>query len=135
LLKIGYPYSSVLYIYLVAILGVLILSAFNLNVNAQRSSINWYELCTNPVVDILISEPCGTLTTDDGYTLTPEGERVLACLGGGALALAQPELMALKSLAPCGSNHSTGDTSSNTDIFSNNQKGDPLGSMLNSLFG
>lgn len=119
---------------MVAISGILISSAFISNVDAQRSSINWYELCINPVVDILISEPCSTLTTNGGYTLTPEGERVLSCLGGGALALAQPELMALKSLAPCGNNQNTGSSSSSSNMFSNNQQGDPIGSILNGLF-
>lgn len=124
-----------MYLSFVAILGILIVCTFSLNVNAQRSSINWYELCTNPVVDILISEPCSTLTTNGGYTLTPEGERVLACLGGGALALAQPELMALKSLAPCGSNYSTGSSFSHSNEYSNNQRDDPLGNMINGLLG
>jgi hypothetical protein len=39
----------------------------------------------DPLVDYVITEPCSTLTTSDGYTLTSEGERVLRCLAGGAL--------------------------------------------------
>ena len=31
--------------------------------------INWLEICRIPVVDALLSEPCETLTTPDGYTL------------------------------------------------------------------
>ncbi len=120
---------------IIAVLGILSLRIFSSNVEAQSSSVNWYNLCTNPIVDILISEPCSTLTTNGGYTLTPEGERVLACIGGGALALAQPEIMALKSLAPCGSNYSTGSSSSHTSVFSNNQQDDPISNILDGLFG
>lgn len=36
------------------------------------SGINWANICTNPLVEPLISEPCETLTSPDGYTLTPE---------------------------------------------------------------
>jgi hypothetical protein len=32
-------------------------------------------------VDERIIEPCETLTSPDGYTLTPEGQRVLKCIG------------------------------------------------------
>jgi hypothetical protein len=35
--------------------------------------INWGEVCRNPIVDFVIKEPCYTLTTPDGYTLTPWG--------------------------------------------------------------
>lgn len=121
---------------LVAIFGVVSLCTIPLQAIAQNDPrINWYELCTNPIVDILISEPCSTLTKDGGYALTKEGERVLSCLGGGALALAQPELMALKSLAPCGSNYSTGSSSSHTNVFSNNRQDEPIDNILNGLFG
>ena len=114
-----------------AILG---LGFFTSTTTAQKQGINWYKLCTNPIVDILITEPCSTLTTNGGYTLTQEGNRVLSCLGGGALALTQPELMALKSLAPCGSNYSTGSSYSHTNNFANNQQDDPIGNILNGLF-
>ena len=60
----------------------------------------------NPIVDSLISESCHTLMTNGGYTLTPEAERVLACLGGGAVALVAPQLThaltALKGVSNCG---------------------------------
>lgn len=32
--------------------------------------INWLDICRIPVVDLLLSEPCETLTTPDGFTLT-----------------------------------------------------------------
>ena len=41
-----------------------------------------------------IIEPCGTLVTPDGYGLTTEGLRVLACFAGGALVLIYPQLAA-----------------------------------------
>ena len=59
----------------------------------NKGSVNWYEICKNPIVGSLINELCHTLTTNGGYTLTPEGERVLVCLSGwGEIALAFPEL-------------------------------------------
>ena len=71
--------------------------------SANEPRINWYKLCKNPVVDILISQPCGELTTNGGFTLTPEGERVLACLGGGAATVlaGAPQLLALKNHVGC----------------------------------
>ena len=39
----------------------------------------------------MIVEPCESLTTDGGYTLTQEGKRVVACiLGAGVLLLTDP---------------------------------------------
>ena len=35
-------------------------------------------------MDAVITEPCSTLVTSDGYGLTGEGERVLYCVVGGA---------------------------------------------------
>jgi hypothetical protein len=51
----------------------------------QQNRINWLEICMDPLVDYVITEPCSTLTTADGFTLTPEGQRVLSCLAVGAL--------------------------------------------------
>jgi hypothetical protein len=67
-----------------------------------QNRINWLEICMNPLVDYVITEPCSTLTTSDGYTLTPEGERVLRCLAGGALVgLLAPELLTqIRQLGP-----------------------------------
>jgi hypothetical protein len=57
-------------------------------------------LCRIPVVDTLLGEPCETLTTPDGYTLTAEGKRVVGCIvgligGSAALLLADPTGKAL----------------------------------------
>ena len=49
--------------------------------------INWGQVCRNPIFDLLITEPCYTLTTPDGYTLTAEGERVVRCLAAGTILL------------------------------------------------
>jgi hypothetical protein len=67
-----------------------------------QNRINWLEICMNPLVDYVITEPCSTLTTPDGYTLTSEGDRVLRCLAGGALVgLLAPELlMQIRQLGP-----------------------------------
>lgn len=52
----------------------------------QHSGINWGAICR--ALQGHISEPCETLTTSDGYILTQEGKRVVACFLGGALLLA-----------------------------------------------
>jgi hypothetical protein len=54
-----------------------------------RVGPNWWKVCND--YDSLIIEPCGTLVTPDGYALTSEGLRVLACFAGGALALVYPQ--------------------------------------------
>lgn len=57
----------------------------------RRGGIYWWGVCTNPIVDALITEPCSTLVTPDGYELTSEGQRVLFCVvGGGVLYLVDP---------------------------------------------
>ena len=53
----------------------------------RQQGINWLKECRDPVVDAMIKEPCEELTTPDGYTLTPLGEHVLACLKGDSLTL------------------------------------------------
>ena len=69
---------------------------------SQQNRINWGEICMSPLVDYVITEPCTTLTSPDGYTLTAEGERVLRCLAGGALVgLLAPELLTqIRQLGP-----------------------------------
>lgn len=122
----------------ILLLPVLLISQSYTLIEAQSrgsSNVNWYEICKNPIVDSMITEPCHTLTTNGGYTLTPEGERVLACLGGGAAALAIPEIMALKSVSGCGSGSSSSSSNSIASTFSNNQNDDPITNILNSLFG
>ena len=77
----------------------------------KSQGINWGAICRS--YDALIVEPCETLTTPDGYTLTREGQRVfLVCIGGSALALllGHPELV-----QPIGSAARCGGTSSSTD--------------------
>jgi hypothetical protein len=54
-----------------------------------RIGINWRQVCND--YDTYIIEPCGTLVTPDGYGLTAEGVRVLACFAGGALVLVYPQ--------------------------------------------
>lgn len=70
--------------------------------SGQPSGINWLAICRIPIVDSVISEPCETLTSPDGYALTAEGERVLRCLGGGAVVFLLPsEIQAwIRSLGP-----------------------------------
>ena len=82
---------------------------------SQEIPINWLELCENPLVDALVSEPCLTLTSPDGFTLTKEGERVLGCLWGGTLAIMAgiPELATMGELVGCGEQSSL-TTDSNT---------------------
>ncbi len=81
-------------------------SASNATSPSSTSRINWGEVCRNPLIDSLITEPCETLTTPDGYTLTSEGNRVfLVCIGGGVLAtiLGYPEVTAsVAKAARCG---------------------------------
>lgn len=122
----------------ILLLPVLLVSQSYTLIEAQSSgssNVNWFKICKNPIVDRLITEPCHTLTTNGGYTLTPEGEKVLACLGGGAVALAIPELMTLKGVSGCGSGSSTGSSSSYSNSFSNDQNDNPITNVLNSLFG
>lgn len=83
--------------------------------STNNNGINWGEICQNPLVDALISEPCNILTTNNGYTLTPEGERVLGCIaGGGILLFIDPTgatlaaAQALGSATGCGNSNSNG---------------------------
>ena len=82
----------------------------------QQQGVNWLEICRNPMIDALITEPCESLTSPDGYTLTPQGEHALACIGGGALTLliSQPELLALRDAVGCGGNSGSNSSSSTT---------------------
>ena len=78
-----------------------------------------------------LSEPCETLTSPDGFTLTSRGQRVLVCLGvGGVATYLAPEILAsIKSLGPavgCGTN--TGGEPSPLG------QGNALDTMLGGLF-
>jgi len=69
---------------------ILLLTIFQTNLaqGAQtKIRINWLKLCENPLLDAAIAEPCQTLTSPDGYSLTSEGQRVLRCIAGGGLLL------------------------------------------------
>lgn len=105
---------------LVVTISLVFVTGININtVSAQSSAprVNWGQLCRNPMVDAVVAEPCETLTTPDGYTLTPDGERVAKCIaGGGLLLLVDPSGQALagaQTLGPAvGCGASTGTTSS-----------------------
>jgi hypothetical protein len=85
---------------------ILILGAFSVTQVSGTSSnrgINWEDMCR--LADVLISEQCNDLVNSNNpYQLTREGERVLNCIGGGALALATGhlELLALGPSVGCG---------------------------------
>ena len=104
---------------------------FLYQVHPQQNRINWGAICRNPIVDSFISEPCETLTSSDGFTFTPRGQRVLACLGAGGVAtlLAPDVLASIKSLGPAvGCGPDTGGESSPLG------QGNPLDTMLGGLF-
>jgi hypothetical protein len=90
LIRIVFEYikhkSIVMAFSIFSIIGLLIIfiPAF---AQQQQQGINWLKECKNPVIDAKIKEPCEELTTPDGYTLTPLGEHVLACLRGDPLTL------------------------------------------------
>ena len=66
----------------------------------------------------MITEPCYTLATPNGV-LTSEGQRVLGCIGGGALAVAigNFQLLTLAPAVGCGgSSNSFASGSGNNDI-------------------
>ena len=114
---------------------VVVLVSFTfIQAHSQTSGINWRDICRNPVVDMLISEPFSTLTTNGGYQLTVEGERVIVCIaGGGALLLVDPTgstLAAAKLLG--GSNVRCGESS---QPYSNYNNDDPIRNILSGLFG
>jgi hypothetical protein len=75
-------------------------------VGQSPSGINWGDICRIPDVDSMITEPCETLTSSDGYTLTPEGNSVLYCiLAGGigkAIGMSDKELQQLSPVGGCG---------------------------------
>ena len=59
-------------------ISLVLVTAININIVSAQSSpprVNWGQLCRNPIVDAAVAEPCETLTTPDGYTSTPEGQK------------------------------------------------------------
>lgn len=114
-------------------------SALTTSPAPTQAGINWLQLCRNPLVDTVIVEPCETLTTPNGYGLTPVGERVVACVLGGGVLLAADQsrqaLAAAQALANkagfCGSGTVTSPSGSAPGDSSN----DPLGNLLGNLLG
>lgn len=105
-----------------------------LPVQPQQNLINQGAICRNPIVDSFISEPCETLTSPDGFTLTSRGQRVLVCLGvGGIAAYLDREILAsIKSLGPAvGCGTGTGAQTGEPGPFG---QGNPLDTMLGGLF-
>ena len=84
-------------------------------------------------MDAVVAEPCETLTTPDGYTLTQEGQRVMGCfLGAGLLLAADPTGKALATATTLAqSSHLCGGISAPPG----SQKSDPLTNLMNNLFG
>ena len=83
---------------------------------SNSGQINWGELCR--MADPLIVEPCNTLTSPDGYTLTEEGNRVfLVCVGLGTATSLIDQLQILTPLilkiAKCGGSNAQSDDISN----------------------
>lgn len=108
---------------IIILFGTALLGSMTLPAMAQqRGDINWYKICTNPLVDILISESCSSLTTNGEYELTPAGQHALACIGGGTLATltGNIELLSMGGAVGCGSSGSSGN--------------DPIGSLISGLF-
>jgi hypothetical protein len=91
-------------------------------VPGTNNGFNWLNFCKISIVDSFITEPCNTLTSPDGYTLTTEGQKVLGCIGGGTLAVltGHSELVDLKSLVGCGDNSNFfGSSNNNIDLIGN----------------
>ncbi len=64
------------------------MSGFQMNLvtgEPVSSRINWLDVCKNPSVDAVITEPCPTLTSPDGYTLTPQGQSTFQCIAWNGL--------------------------------------------------
>jgi hypothetical protein len=102
------------------LLGAIISASVPLLASAQ-SGVNWLQICKNPAVDAMITEPCSTLATPNGV-LTSEGHKVLGCIGGGALAVATGnlELLTLAPAVGCGGNSSSfASGSGNNDVIGN----------------
>src|SRR4051812_39322693 len=99
----------------------------------QGKGVNWLEICRNPLVDALITEPCETLTSPDGYTLTPQGEHVLSCIGGGTLSIltGQFKLPILNDTAGCGGNNGS---SSGSSVVNTQQSDQSASSSSSSLY-
>jgi hypothetical protein len=112
----------------------------------QTAGINWDEICRNPIVDAVVVEPCSTLTTNGGFTLTYEGERVVRCIAGGVVLLVYDPsgqtLAAAQALGPavgCGTSGGVSTGIPVSDVFTpssgqHGQSNDLLSNILNTLF-
>jgi hypothetical protein len=86
---------------------------------------------------MLITEPCETLTTPDGYTLTADGQHVLECIGGETLATltGHTELLALKSAVGwSGNSNSSSYSGTQSNRWGDTNNNDPLGNIISGLF-
>jgi hypothetical protein len=102
----------------------IIISAYMPMTSFAQARVNWLEICQNPLVDALIMDPCYTMTTPDGYTLTPAGQKALGCIGGGTIAalagVPVDQLVGLGTAVGCGfSSSSSSGGSSNNNILGN----------------
>jgi hypothetical protein len=105
-----------------------ITESFSTSTNA---GINWREICE--LADAIISEPCNELiVSSNPYQLTKEGEKVLYCIGGGALAIitGHLELLTMGPAVGCGSSGSSSNYEQRYESNSN-----PLNDMLNNFLG
>jgi hypothetical protein len=120
-----------------SILLLLTMSFYTMTESYSTSSnrgINWADMCR--LADAIISEPCHELVNSNNpYELTSEGERVLKCIGGGALALAtgHPELLSMGPAVGCGGSSHAG---SNYDSrYSSSSNDNLIGNLLSNIFG
>ena len=90
------------------------------------------------IVDTAVTEPCESLTSPDGYYLTPLGKQVVKCfLGGGLLLLADPTGQAFAQaqlIAPTFGCKPVGSSFGNPNIGGSNDN-NPLNNLLNGLIG
>jgi hypothetical protein len=124
-------YSKIILLFSIFLL--LIISSYTMTESFSTSSnkgINWKEICE--LADAIISEPCHELImSNNPYQLTKEGERVLLCIGGGALSIitGHLELLSLGPAVGCGSSGS----SSNYEQRRYESNSNPLNDIIKNL--
>jgi hypothetical protein len=127
-------------VHLTTISIMLILGAFSVTqayaTSSNNGGINWKQMCN--LADSIISEPCSTLVqSNNPYQLTREGDRVLHCIGGGALALVtgHPELLSLGQSVGCGGGITyDSDRNGGSELrYESDANNNPLGSLLHGL--
>ena len=124
-------------VHLTTISIMLILGSFSVTqvyaTSSNNGGINWKQMCN--LADSIISEPCSTLVqSNNPYQLTREGDRVLHCIGGGALALVtgHPELLSLGPSVGCGGNTFDSNRNGESELRYESDA-NPLGSLLKGL--